>query len=128
MSNLFSKLFGGDKEAEETAKSLLKSIFGSQNETKPENKPEDKPEDAGEPEAQPANTSSGWDDEPSGFSWGYNMPAEENQYNFKGTYQEYFESIFNTEFAAYRFEKAIDRKRVIYTFYGPAKVLVVECV
>ena len=126
MSNLFSKLFGGDKEAEETAKSLLKSIFGSQNETKPESKPEN----AGEPEAQqPANNESydSDDDSPSGFSWGDRMPAEENQYNFNGTYQQYFESIFASEFAAYRYEKKVNYGRVAYTFYGAAgKALTVE--
>ena len=31
---------------------------------------------------------------PSGFSWGDEMPPEENQYNFAGPYTAYFEMIF----------------------------------
>lgn len=56
------------------------------------------------------------------------MPDEENQYNYKGTYLEYFEMIFNSDFAAYRFERStIGTRRFIYTFYsGASKVLIVE--
>ena len=123
--SLFSKLFGGDKEAEETAKSLLKSIFGNQNESKPETKPEYEDE----PEAASVNNASDDSDyeAPSGFSWGDKMPAEENQYNFNGTFKQYFENIFSTEFAAYRYEKAENYGRVAYTLYGAAgKAIVVE--
>ena len=37
----------------------------------------------------------------SGFSWGPEMPAEENQYNFPGTYVEYFEKVFTENFPEY---------------------------
>ncbi len=37
----------------------------------------------------------------SGLSWGEEMPAEENQYNYNGTYEEYFTEIFNSEFPEY---------------------------
>ena len=57
------------------------------------------------------------------------MPAEENQYNYNGHFTAYFENIFNTEFAAYRYEKAVlyEDRRIVYYFYsGDAKVLAVE--
>ena len=66
---------------------------------------------------------------PSGDSWGDDMPAEENQYNYNGHFTAYFENIFNTEFAAYRYEKAVlyEDRRIVYYFYsGDAKVLAVE--
>ena len=61
--------------------------------------------------------------------WGDEMPDEENQYNYNGSYTEYFENIFKTEFAAYRTEKSgPGDRRTAYTFYdgASAKVLVVE--
>ena len=55
------------------------------------------------------------------------MPDEETQYNFKGTYTQYFESIFGAEFPRYFVEKTTEGSRVIYTFRdGGAKALVVE--
>jgi len=35
---------------------------------------------------------------PSGFSWGPNMPEEENQFNSGLGYQQYFDRIFRAEF------------------------------
>lgn len=66
---------------------------------------------------------------PSGFSWGEEMPAEENQFNYNGPYDRYFEEIFRTEFAAYRLERqdVSGGKRQIFTFWdGGRKALVVE--
>ena len=55
------------------------------------------------------------------------MPDEENQFNFSGTFMQYFESIFSAEFPRYFVEKETDGSRVIYTFRdGGAKALVVE--
>ena len=68
-------------------------------------------------------------DSPSGFSWGENMPDEENQFNYNGTFWEYFENIFRSDFSHLRFEKKElnPSKRFVYTFYsGEAIVLVVE--
>ena len=66
---------------------------------------------------------------PSGFSWGPTMPAEENQYNFDGTYRQYFESIFKSEFGNFRItrEKGYGGNTTVYRFYeGDAQALVVE--
>ncbi|MBQ7246706.1 MAG: hypothetical protein IJS22_01250 [Lachnospiraceae bacterium] len=66
---------------------------------------------------------------PSGFSWGEVMPAEENQFNYHGTYLQYFEEIFRSEFAAYDVsrETVSDGNRHIFTFTsGGRKALVVE--
>ena len=57
------------------------------------------------------------------------MPAEENQFNYHGTYLQYFEEIFRSEFAAYDVsrETVSDGKRHIFTFTsGGRKALVVE--
>ena len=128
--SFFSKLFGGDKEAEKTAMDLFKGLFGEN--AKKDDKPEDKPEETAQEDntAAPADTgadtvSSG----PSGDSWGDDMPAEENQYNYNGHFTAYFENIFNNDFAAYRYEKAVlyEDRRIVYYFYsGDAKVLAVE--
>ena len=116
----FSKLFGGNKEAEKEAKDLLNGLFGG---AKPEEKEEPKAE---APAAEPAATNAYADacdnDE---------IPAEENQYNYKGTYEQYFEHVFAEDFPAYRFEKSYlddyGKHRVIYTFFkDEAKALVIE--
>ena len=65
----------------------------------------------------------------SGFSWGPVMPDEETQYNFPGTYLEYFSSIFNKDFAEYNPEyfKEPYWKSEHFTFFdGGKKALVVE--
>ena len=69
--------------------------------------------------------------EPSGESWGPVMPAEENQYNFPGTYKEYFESIFKADFAEFKItrEKGYGGNTTVYRFYerdGEKQALVVE--
>lgn len=66
---------------------------------------------------------------PSGRSWGETMPAEPNQYNYNGTWKQYFENIFLTEFASYRktHEKGYGKTTDVYRFYkGDDQVLVVE--
>ncbi|MBR4759831.1 MAG: hypothetical protein IK078_06765 [Lachnospiraceae bacterium] len=65
----------------------------------------------------------------SGDSWGEVMPQEENQYNYNGTYIQYFENIFEIEFSDYEYEKEDleGTYRTVYTFYsGGSKVLVLE--
>ena len=65
--------------------------------------------------------------QPSGNSWGPVMPAEENQFNYKGSYIQYFEEIFRNEFPAYQIEKEKSGKITVFTFYsGGVKALVVE--
>lgn len=39
---------------------------------------------------------------PSGFSWGPDMPEEENQYSYDGNYIDYFMNIYRSEFPEYR--------------------------
>lgn len=68
---------------------------------------------------------------PSGFSWGPEMPDEENQYNYSGTYKEYFDHVFRSEFPSYKIESSDfqNGKRSVFTFWdGSRKALVVELV
>ncbi|MBQ9545396.1 MAG: hypothetical protein IJV00_09760 [Clostridia bacterium] len=123
--SLLSKLFGGDKNAEKAAKDLLSGLFGKSQNDKPSSPYHDAPESAS-PYSRPAQSAS-----PSGFSWGEEMPGEENQFNFAGTYEQYFEHIFAEDFSACRFEKSYNndggKHRVVYTFFsGVSKALVVE--
>ena len=65
----------------------------------------------------------------SGDSWGDEMPAEPNQFNFGGNYVQYFESILREEFAGYAVQKdASDMcRRTVFTLSGAAgKALVIE--
>lgn len=67
-----------------------------------------------------------------GKSWGVVMPNEPNQYNYPGTYREYFEEIFRREFSAYRVlrsENRFTKKAVSYWFMdGDRTALAVELV
>ena len=65
----------------------------------------------------------------SGFSWGENMPSEENQFNYPGTYVEYFRHVFSEDFPSYRLTDESVRKgkaTVITLWNGEQKALVVE--
>ena len=124
---LLSKLFGKteeDKKALDLFENLLKA--GNENSSKPSAAPAEEAPRAEETKPESAEPALG----PAGCSWGELMPDEPNQYNFKGTWQEYFEDIFNTEFAAYRWEREEPkdgRRRLVYTFYAAAgKALIVE--
>lgn len=113
---LLSKIFGGDKDVEKAAKDLLKGII--------DNAQQNQQVSAGEDESAHKAESS-----PSGFSWGEKMPAEENQYNYNGSFDEYFEGLFRSEFPELRYEKdeISPNRRIVYTFYsGDSKALVVE--
>ena len=116
--SLLAKLFDGNIDAEKTAKDLLNGLFGNKSDAGPM---------VSTPQTSSANTSDL-------YTTQSNMPGaprEENQYNYNGTYEQYFEHVFVEDFPAYRFEKSyIDdygKHRVIYTFYsGEVKDLVVE--
>lgn len=101
--DFLSKLLGKDrKNIEKTAKGLFTGPTGGK-----------------QTEARPV----------SGFSWGDEMPDEENQYNYNGTFMEYFESIFREELPQYRMNRTLpsNSKRVLYTFFsGSSMALVVE--
>ena len=83
-------------------------------------------------EASGSNQSSVLTCEPtaSGFSWGDDMPAEENQFNFGGNYRDYFEKIFREDFADLSVAKEIPEKFPKRTTYrlsrGGTVALVVE--
>ena len=64
----------------------------------------------------------------SGFSWGEEMPAEENQYSFNGSYIEYFDRIFREEFpdCSVSREPAGARSTVFTLRRGAVRALVVE--
>ena len=65
----------------------------------------------------------------SGFSWGPEMPSEENQYNYSGSYDQYFYDIYEFEFPSYRLTRETVRKgtATVITFWRDAqKALVVE--
>ncbi len=64
-----------------------------------------------------------------GFSWGEDMPAEENQYSFKGDYLAYFDMVFSQEFPQFRItrETAAKGKTTVYSFWqGERQALVAE--
>ena len=55
--------------------------------------------------------------EASGFSWGPTMPDEENQFNFNGTYVQYFEKVFREEFPRYDVQKETSPNGKRTTFF-----------
>ncbi len=122
---LLSKFLGGGQDAEnveKAAKDLLSGLNGLIGNVSSQIQ-------QNQSGAAPAQARSAYTPAPSGFSWGEEMPAEENQYNFSGPYWVYFENIFNEELSGLRCEKKELRpgKRIAYTFYGgPNKKLVVE--
>ena len=62
-------------------------------------------------------------------SWGPKKPDEENQYNFRGKYYEYFDSIYKAEFPEYdiSYENIKGDRSTVFTFYKHCnKELVVE--
>ncbi|MBP5256640.1 MAG: hypothetical protein J6Z80_06265 [Clostridia bacterium] len=122
-----SKLFGGDADKEKAALDLLKSIMGGAQE-KQEKKQTAETGPAADAPVEPKQERPVYAGE-SGFSWGDDMPDEENQYNYGGTYQQYFENIFRSDFAGVEFRKEeVDPgRRIAYTFYkNGGKALVVE--
>ncbi|HBR04921.1 MAG TPA: hypothetical protein DD722_04065 [Lachnospiraceae bacterium] len=65
------------------------------------------------------------DDVTSGFSWGENMPVDENQYNYNGTFMEYFEFVIKEEYPMYKLVVNHDEKQFLL-YDGAKPVLVVE--
>ena len=126
----FSKLFGGNKEAEKAANTLFGEFLKAAEAGKDEKK-DDAPQPSGSEAATESSQAAAPDagNEPSGFSWGAVMPEEENQYNYGGSYTEYFEKIFHEEFPDLTFARK-DPKNMwghVYTFTGTSgTALVVE--
>jgi hypothetical protein len=123
--SLFSKLLGGNN-ADKSPLDLLKNAAGavlSEAEKAAENA---KKSQQAAPAAQPRRDSRA---DAAGVSWGGAIPAEENQYNFNGTYVQYFSKVFREDFPAYdvRQESGRDAKSPLFVFYRDgAKQLVVE--
>ena len=126
---LLSKLLGGDKNAEsaeKAAKDLLNGLFGNAQAGHPTVAKQEMPFSS-QPQQMQSSAPSGASAEDQYDS----IPAEENQYTYNGTYEQYFEHVFAEDFPACRFEKSyIDdygKHRVIYTFFNGAAIsLVVE--
>ena len=124
---LLDKLFSGSTDAEKAAKDLLSGLVNSAKEAVEKEEAKEQAQPYQEPQPQAADEYAA--DGPSGDSWGPKMPDEPNQYNYGGTFEEYFEDIFGKEFAQYRVDKESTYygKRILYTFYdGGRKALVVE--
>ena len=127
--SLFSKLFGkSDDEMAESLNKLKKMMEDAGIDTKKDEKPKE------EQPAKPAESSRPQEvikeDGPSGFSWGPNMPEEENQYNSGLYYAAYFEKIFREEFSEYdviKEDMPFHGSGKTFTFMkGGSKALVVE--
>lgn len=118
---LFSRLFG-DKA------SIIDDIAAAKMQEKLDRIEQEKPYTA--PSYSPAaEDSTIAPKSPSGFSWGPEMPDEENQYNFNGTYKEYFNDVFRSEFPDYTIESSDTNngRTTVFTFLnGSRKALVVE--
>ena len=121
--SLLSKLLSGKKP---TLSDVVDLLQGKE-EKNPAAQPA-KPAQTYHPE--PVYTEPEGEETPIGRSWGERMPNEPNQYNYPGTYREYFEDIFSTEFAdltAYREPNPRSSKASAYSlFRGTQKVLVIE--
>lgn len=129
-----SKLLNGDKDAEKTAKDFINNIFSdnsTQNNTNSGTYLNGKPmnNSSSGRDSYESDMDDSYDETPNHLSYGKKKPTEENQYNYHGNYIEYFESIFNSEFSNYRYEKETVNKtnNTSYTFYlDNDKKLVVE--
>lgn len=119
-----SRLF--KKETERVAADILRDVINKNTNTSSQ-QPQTYTSPAPVQSNPPVQSKSG-KSSPSGFSWGETMPDEENQFNFRGSYVEYFDGIFRTEFPQYRLECEVPRKKAtVFTFYsGAQKALVVE--
>ncbi len=117
---LFSKLFNNVNEADAAKRfvsDLFKTTQNNQNASAPA-----APSHATSP-SSPVSSA------PSGFSWGDSMPAEENQYSFNGTYLQYFDGIFRSEFSDYdiRLDYGRYTRLPVFTFIKNGRTaLVVE--
>ena len=135
---LFSKIFGDNKEIASALENAARTIAEGAEKAASEVKATvdeaireaDKRTEAAPAQGAPAQESYAQGSaSPSGDSWGPQMPAEENQYNYPGTYIEYFDNIFRTEFPGYTITctRPEQYDAVIFTFLKDGqKALVVE--
>ncbi len=123
--SLLSKLLGGKKPTISDVVDLL------QGKDEPSAKPS-RPESASAQNTWSASTQNARTEPacegPSGFSWGERMPDEPNQYNYYGTFWEYFEDIFHRDFAAYTVTRKENPRALsvyTYTFTNDGQTLLV---
>ena len=121
--SLLSKLLGGKKPTLSEVVDLFQT-----KEQKPASQPA-RPANRPEP-VYTVYMSDDAEETPIGRSWGERMPNEPNQYNYPGSYLQYFEDIFNRDFAAYRVNRSSNPRTnntTVYSFYDGARLtLVVE--
>lgn len=115
---LFSKLFGS--AVNNVAKEIVNSIKNETSNTSDNKQPAGYSANNQENSQQTVEC---------GNSWGPVMPQEENQFNYKGTYKEYFNDIFRSEFSSYDIESSDSpngRVTVFVFMKDNKKALVVE--
>ena len=133
---LLKKLLGGTASADEAMNALknaAKTVMNEVEKAASGNNPQTGVPNgtvigAGQPAAPAAPASSAATGQ-SGLSWGPQMPAEENQYSYPGTYDEYFTVLLTNEFPEYSVAKDVhpSGKRMTFTFTKDGrKALVVE--
>ncbi len=108
----FSKLFGSEQDAQ-SARNLMNDLFkGNQANQHPQQAQNTVTTTSPQAASQPEEPS------PSGFSWGEDMPDEPNQFNYQGSYQQYFEEIFRQVFSDYDVQRTFGKytNNPIYTF------------
>ena len=127
---LFSSLFGGKKPDNPVLGALADLVDNAVDAAK---KAADGQAPAAEttPLSEPAAavTQTFAEEEPSGFSWGSVMPAEENQFNSGKRYDDYFMSVYRAEFPGYEItcENLREGRAAVITFRKDGAVrLIVE--
>ena len=116
---LLGKLFGDD-DLDKKAKGFFNSLVGS----KPQNTPPAQQVQQNNYYAAPSQPQPQAGYAPSGFSWGEDMPAEENQFNSGMKYYDYFEKIYREEFPDYVVTREMPRgdKYCLFTFSQGGRV------
>ncbi len=123
--SLLSKLLGGKKP---TLSDVVDLLQGKDAQAEKPSRPAPAP--AQNTWAAPSAQTDPVPEGPSGVSWGERMPNEPNQYNYYGTFWEYFEDIFHHEFAEYTVTRQENPRALsVYTYFfskGDGKLLAVE--
>ena len=130
--SLFSKILNGGSD--KSALNILKDVVGDvakEAVAAAENAKKNFEANSSSSDKRPETDVHSWDTslEKSGDSWGKAMPAEENQYNFNGSYLQYFSKVFREDFPVYTVqqEPGRDDRSPLFVFYRDGvKCLVVE--
>ena len=115
--SLLSKLLGAavDKKLEQTVKNAVSGAVNSALNTAAKQPVRSQTASRPAPAQQPAYE----EPAPSGFSWGPVMPAEENQFNYPGSYVDYFAHVFREDFPEYRVTHEQRKRSTVFTFLSP---------